>query len=138
VEILDEDTKDMEIAILLASYSVKIISYTIKNVAFNITQLELVQNVIESLSKVIEAVSYEAIIVNILLFTQQQELLVEVKALFDQVEESLESLISKSTVSDIESESSSLIINTTINITSLLQFLGMTWFPESSVCAADT
>jgi hypothetical protein len=128
VEILDEDTKDIDIAILIASYSVKILSYATKNVAFNTTQIELIQNVIESINIIVEAMSNEAIFVNILLFAQQQELLLEVKTLFDQVEESLEILIDKSTVSVTESESSSLIINTTIYITNLLQFLGMTWF----------
>lgn len=126
VEILDEDSEDMEIAILIASFSVKIISYNTRNVAFNTTQLELIQNVIKSIDKIIEAVSNEAIFVNILLFTQQQELLVEVKTLLYEVEESLESLINNSTISVTESESSSLIINTTIIIANLLQSLGMT------------
>jgi hypothetical protein len=128
VEILDKNTEDIEIAILIASYSVKIISYTTVNVAFNTTQIELIQNVIKSIDKITEAVSIEAVFVNILLYTQQQELLVEVKTLFAEVEESLESLIKTSTVSVTESESASLIISTTTYITNLLQSLGMTWF----------
>ncbi len=128
MEILDKNTEDIEIAILIASYSVKIISYTTVNVAFNTTQIELIQNVIKSIDKITEAVSIEAVFVNILLYTQQQELLVEVKTLFAEVEESLESLIKTSTVSVTESESASLIISTTTYITNLLQSLGMTWF----------
>ncbi len=124
---LDEDTEDVNIIILIASISVKIISYATKNVVFDATQQELLKTVIQSINKVKEAVLDETVYVNILLYTQQQELQVEVRTLFEQVEVSLESLISKATVSDSESESASVIIDISTYIIQLLQSLGMTW-----------
>jgi hypothetical protein len=131
--LLDENTNDMNITILLVSYSVKILSYNSENLNFNTSQLIFIQNVIQSIDKIVVAVLDETLYINILLYTQQQELLVEMQTLFYQVEGSLESLVNNLTESITESESSSAVLNSTTYIINLLLSLGMTWWLDSSL-----
>ena len=108
---------------LFTSYSITIITYDKTQILLSESQLVLVTSALKSIQTMSTTFSSETLNIQILQKTKQKDLVLYVQNIFCTVQLSLENMISTSTATANESESSS-ILDTISNYKSALSSLG--------------